>query len=159
MRAARVRIDEPAIYHQNFAGNCFENTGEACWANGIGKAPFDCSGFVITAICDAAGVDTGRWPQVVRHVRDFWDVASEGLCDMRQTSQQVGGLWVTSRHYTLQGERRKVAGHIGVITEVTSDALEILHASPKRGKVETKRLSLATAARSLGTIMLSDINF
>lgn len=124
------------MYHQKFAGNCFEDRQEElCRSDGLGPA-FDCSGFVIASICKAMGRPAESW-QGPRHVRDFWRAANKETSGLTASAAVAGALLVTPRMYTLAGELQVVPGHIGIITQIDDDKpIRWIHANPQAGKVE-----------------------
>lgn len=124
------------MYHQNFAGNCFENRQEElCRSDGLGPR-FDCSGFVIAAICKARGRSVADW-NGPRHVRDFWRLAQRGESGIAVTHPVVGSLLVTPRVYDVAGRQPTVPAHMGILVEVSEEKpLRWLHANPQSGKVE-----------------------
>lgn len=146
VRAAKARLGMPAIYHQSFAGNCFEQPTAACMEAGMGPDEFDCSGLVINAFCDVMGVEPERWPARLRHVRDMWREATDSGVLFREAPEAtVGSLLVVSRRYNLEGRPQKVAGHIGFVADQTGvpgfQTVRFLHASPTLGSVAEATVS------------------
>lgn len=150
---ARSFVDAPAVYHQKFAGNCFENRREElCFADGIGPA-FDCSGLVIASICKALGRPVDAWTGP-RHVRDFWCAARQDDQRMSFDAPAVGSLLVAPRIYTVAGELRVVPGHIGIITRANeNEPIRWIHANPRDGKVEES--TVVSSGVPLGAVSLA----
>lgn len=142
------------MYHQHFAGNCFENPSNRCLVEGIGPSQFDCSGLVIASICQSLGIPTKSWSHRLRHVRDIWQEANEpsGSSVFVKIEPQIGSLLIFRKFYTIEGERQEVAGHIGIVTHVEGDKLKYIHANPAKGVVEESEATFHQ--RILGAVML-----
>lgn len=154
--AARTYIGQPAIYHQRFAGNCFEQPSAECLVAGMGPASFDCSGLIIQSASDVLGVSTTDWPADLRHVRDLWSLApaSNGTHEAPQLT--VGSLAIMKRQYDIAGQRQVVPGHIGIISDISHEAVTFIHANPEKGVVEERPLRTLTTlmgAMSLDTVL------
>lgn len=153
-------LDAPAVYHQDFAGNCFENRQEdLCRSDGLGPN-FDCSGFVIAAICKATGRAVADW-HGPRHVRDFWQAAQDGE-ELALGRPVIGNALVTPRVYDIWGKKRVMPAHIGILTEVSEGKpLRWLHANPQTGRVEEAEvvsLGIPLGAISLGGVLAADFS-
>ena len=55
---------------------------------------------------------------------------------LRMAQCAVGALVVTSKEYTIRGEPTVIPGHIGIVTRISGDGIDFIHANPKTGKVE-----------------------
>lgn len=85
-----------------------------------------------------------------RHVRDIWDQA-EVSERFRRVGIKVGSFLITRRKYEYDdGKKIEVAGHIGLITDVTEETIVWIHASPPIGRVEERQLK--TAATIMGAV-------
>lgn len=137
MRAARAYLGRPAVYHQDFAGNCFEQPTERCLQAGLGPDQFDCSGLVIRATCDVLGIDVTDWPADMRHIREMWGIANGDQLGMTTTELARGALLTIAHRYNLteQLHFRNVAAHAGFITN-TRCGIRYIHASPFSGIVK-----------------------
>jgi hypothetical protein len=99
-----------------------------------------------------AGIRTTDWPAETRHVRDMWDAAeNEGIFEKAQLVP--GALIVTDSTYTLSAGRRRLPGHIGIITDMNADEVEYIHANPRSRLVETR--CSAIPARTIGALSLA----
>lgn len=143
------------MYHQDFAGNCFENRREElCRSDGLGPN-FDCSGFVIASISKVIGKAPTEW-KGPRHVRDFWQAAQQNEHGLAVTTPAVGDLLITPRIYDIAGERRTVPAHIGIITAIEEEKpMRWIHANPQSGKVEEG--VVLSAGIPLGAISLAGL--
>jgi hypothetical protein len=132
--AARAYLDQPAVYHQDFAGDCYQSPSEKCYADGLGPDVFDCSGFIVRTICDVTGLDIAK--RGLRHVRDMWEAAQAGEYSLTTTTCAPGSIIVTERVYDF-GRR---PGHIGIITSLATELPTFIHASPSAARVEERPL-------------------
>lgn len=139
------------MYHQHFAGNCFEAPSERCFEDGLGPIFFDCSGFIVRVLCDVTGADIAAQAKGARHVRDMWRLAEQGEGLFAAASEHDGHILVTSRCYTLHGQPTVVPGHVGFVTRGQGEAT-FIHADPLRGSVQ--EIPLAAAHSALGYVAL-----
>lgn len=158
INSARTYLDKQAIYHQDFAGNCIEESDEKCVTDGIGPERFDCSGLVIRVIYDTLGTNSIEHPESPRHVRDMWLAANEqGQSGFYIAEFSVGALVVIRRKYTINGEHAAIAGHVGIVTKIKS-GLDIIHANPRTGKVEESSVRNWKAVMGFIAVNPSDIH-
>jgi hypothetical protein len=94
------------------------------------------------------------WPEETRHVREIWASALDGTGSFRLSGIEAGALLVIPRRYTFQGRYQIVAGHIGLITDVTESYLNLLHARARTGTVE--ETVFRRSAPYLGAVTLMD---
>ncbi len=146
--AARKYAGAPAIYHQQFAGNCLEGVTDNCFDNGLGPA-FDCSGFVLRAYADVTGWQTGQFGNL-RHVRDIWGAAQDNQSPFTKGEFAVGNLVVTARTYTINGEQVTFPGHIGIVTDTLTP--RFIHANPRAGCVRERSLRAQIALMGYVTL-------
>ena len=131
-----------AVFHQQFAGNCYETPSDKCLSAGIGPKAYDCSGLAIASICDVLGKPVGSWPAGMRHVREIWHVASQATTEpiFTQTGYEEGALLIFRRVYDVHGYKEVVAGHLAIASLIQGDAVTYLHANSNMGTVEEREL-------------------
>jgi cell wall-associated NlpC family hydrolase len=139
-----------ATYHQDFAGNCIETPSDQCLSADLGPESFDCSGFVLQAIQDVMGAQSGQPSSGIRHVRDMWEAAKTTTYPFRLVEPADGTLIVMRRSYKIRNETVSIPGHIGILT--STENMTFLHASPAVGRVEER--PLRTTSTILGGIAI-----
>lgn len=154
VRAARSYIGQPAIYHQDFAGNCIERPAGACFEAGLGPGQFDCSGLIIRAHSDVMGMAVSDWPSDLRHAREMWAVATTDQPGLTSSEVVFGSILVLSREYHIGDRIQKIAGHVGIVTNVRS-GLRYLHASPQAALVKEAPCR-ATQSTIMGAMKLDE---
>ena len=121
-------------------------------ADGLGPDSFDCSGLVVKAASELLGDGAVSWDDSLRHVRDMWSDAIQAQTAFRISQLAVGAVVVTKRQYEIRGQSRYVPGHIGIVTAVSGNQIDFIHANPSVGYVEER--PIRTLETLLGYISL-----
>lgn len=123
-------------------------------AEGLGPDSFDCSGLAIQTVSELLGEPILSLAEGLRHVRDIWSDANHSQARFKIGHLAVGAFVVTKRQYEIQGQSLSIAGHVAIVTSLSSDRIDIIHANPSVGCVEER--PIRTLETVLGYVSLTD---
>ena len=125
--AARARIGAPFRHHfkpENICGGGTV-TVDACMERGLDSIGYDCSGLVISSLCDILGIRPQQWSRNYRHAKQL-----EKLAEPKRPTEGDVLLF-----YPIHADRTR--RHIGIfVTEQCT-----IHASGLLGQVDEARVA------------------
>lgn len=125
IRAARHEIGAPFRHHYKPVNACEGGriTADECMERGLDSSGYDCTGLVITSMCNVLGLKIPEWPQEYRHsyqLKQFGEDKEPDLGDILLVDSRSGSGYQYNTHMGIRTANQRVV-HANGKTKVVDE--------------------------------------